>query len=429
MESTTCLELQSQTQSRIMTDNPHGIIKVNRSDTKRKKRIRERQSKSLLQTGGHVHSKNVILTKKERKASLDSLEGNVLGSTIVMKSGRDNIMSLEEEKAFLSTADDRRQSRASTFLGVRSEIKEVGKKVDDVVVPAPFSSSFECKPDLWDENDPEGRVLRKSGRLNFSYAECIGKRSTMEDAYFLLGHVGHDRELDAFGLFDGHGGDDVSKFAASYFPAVIDKKLRKHKRNPKEFIKKVFTDASKIIKEKRLVGGSTALVGLVIDNFCYIANLGDCRAIFYQDGNTIRVTTDHTPALEEEKERIVHAGGFVTETITREGYAIHRINGQLAVSRALGDLIFEKYISHEPDVFKIEFTSNDDFLIVACDGLWDMVEDEEATQICKQFIEEGDLLSASERLRDVSYFRGSTDNISVLVITPITESQIDTLYY
>jgi len=130
----------------------------------------------------------------------------------------------------------------------------------------------------------------------------------------------------------------------------------------------------------------------------------------------MRYSIDHRPDLAEEEKRIRELGGTITTSIDKFGKVTSRLCGRLAVSRSLGDFTFEPYISAEPYIrgpFNLLQESKDFFLILACDGLWDKLSDEEATKIVSPI---SDPEKAAARLRDIAYGEGSDDNISVIVI-------------
>lgn len=123
--------------------------------------------------------------------------------------------------------------------------------------------------------------------------------------------------------------------------------------------------------------GSTAAVVMISPRYIYFINCGDSRTLLCRDGQVVFYTEDHKPINPREKERIQNAGGSVT---------LQRINGSLAVSRALGDFDFkevtwrpqtEQLVSPEPEVYELERTPGDEFLILACDGVWDAISNEE----------------------------------------------------
>eukprot|EP01122_Echinamoeba_exundans_P006450 TRINITY_DN1818_c0_g1_i3.p1 TRINITY_DN1818_c0_g1~~TRINITY_DN1818_c0_g1_i3.p1 ORF type:complete len:389 (+),score=105.80 TRINITY_DN1818_c0_g1_i3:822-1988(+) len=136
-----------------------------------------------------------------------------------------------------------------------------------------------------------------------------------------------------------------------------------------------------------------------------IANSGDQRLVVCRAGKAVDITVDHKPDSETELERIKHAGGFVAEN--------RRVNGVLALSRALGDMELQPHVTYVPDVFFVDIREDDEFLIIACDGLWDVVTSEQAVKLVLQ--EGGDPIRSAAKLRDYAHALNSTDNISVIV--------------
>ena len=123
--------------------------------------------------------------------------------------------------------------------------------------------------------------------------------------------------------------------------------------------------------------GSTAAAVMISPRYIYFINCGDSRTLLCHNGQVVFYTEDHKPFNPREKERIQNAGGSVT---------LQRVNGSLAVSRALGDFDFkevdwrpqtEQLVSPEPEVYELERTPEDEFLILACDGVWDAIGNEE----------------------------------------------------
>ncbi|KAJ8974445.1 hypothetical protein NQ317_000222 [Molorchus minor] len=124
--------------------------------------------------------------------------------------------------------------------------------------------------------------------------------------------------------------------------------------------------------------GTTAVCAFVSPRTIYIANCGDSRAVLCREGVPVFSTQDHKPGLPTERERIVKAGGSVM---------IQRVNGSLAVSRALGDYEYknvegrgpcDQLVSPEPEIFvKERDDMTDEFLVLACDGIWDVMSNED----------------------------------------------------
>jgi serine/threonine protein phosphatase PrpC len=176
--------------------------------------------------------------------------------------------------------------------------------------------------------------------------------------------------------------------------------------DPAQRFKSSFELLNEDMQKLKLSGGSTAVVAYFKGPELFLANVGDSRAVLCQnDGKALRVTTDHKPDLPAERERIEKSGGWIKNGA---------ITGTLAVSRALGDFSYKPFISCEPDVFgPFRFLEESLFLILACDGLWDVVTDEEAVEMVLNSKNPED---AAVKLRDRAVKAHSKDNISVLVI-------------
>ncbi|XP_029961759.1 neutral and basic amino acid transport protein rBAT-like isoform X2 [Salarias fasciatus] len=164
--------------------------------------------------------------------------------------------------------------------------------------------------------------------------------------------------------------------------------------------------------------GSTA-VGILLspDHFFFI-NCGDSRAVLYRNSNVCFSTLDHKPCNPRERERIQNAGGSVM---------IQRVNGSLAVSRALGDYDYkcvdgkgptEQLVSPEPEVFvMVRAPEQDQFVILACDGIWDVMSNEELCEFVKSRLEVcDDLERVCNEVVDTCLHKGSRDNMSVVLV-------------
>lgn len=136
----------------------------------------------------------------------------------------------------------------------------------------------------------------------------------------------------------------------------------------------------------------------------HVANVGDTRAVLISKGTSKRLTMDHTPSVESEANRIIEKKGFI-----RDG----RVNDMIAITRALGDHCMKEWIIGEPHIYGQEITDDDEYLIIACDGLWDVVNDDEVYDLIKS---EESCTARSKVLLVEALKRGSTDNLSVLVV-------------
>uniref|UniRef100_A0A0D9WAM9 protein-serine/threonine phosphatase n=1 Tax=Leersia perrieri TaxID=77586 RepID=A0A0D9WAM9_9ORYZ len=153
--------------------------------------------------------------------------------------------------------------------------------------------------------------------------------------------------------------------------------------------------------------GSTASTAVLIGDRLFVANVGDSRAIICRGGNgidTIAVSKDHKPDQMDERQRIEDAGGFVMTW---------RVGGVLAVSRAFGDKLLKQYVVVDPEIREEIVDHSLEFLILASDGLWDVVSNEEAVDMTRSI---HDPEEAAKKLLQEAYKRESSDNIICVVV-------------
>ncbi|MBA0634601.1 hypothetical protein Godav_029204, partial [Gossypium davidsonii] len=153
--------------------------------------------------------------------------------------------------------------------------------------------------------------------------------------------------------------------------------------------------------------GSTASTAILVGNRLLVANVGDSRAVICRGGNAIAVSRDHKPDQSDERQRIENAGGFVMWAGT------WRVGGVLAVSRAFGDRHLKQYVVSDPEIQEEKIDNSLEFLILASDGLWDVVSNEEAVAMIKPI---QDPEQAAKQLMQEAYQRGSADNITCVVV-------------
>lgn len=211
---------------------------------------------------------------------------------------------------------------------------------------------------------------------------------TMEDAHIANANIGNDIAL--FAVFDGHGGPEVAKFCEHYFLEELLKNRNFISGDYKKALEENFLKMDEILLSDKgpellkpfkpeadgalSLAGCTANVALITKTHIYIANAGDSRSVLYKtDGNIISLSTDHKPDLEAEKARITNAGGYVAEG---------RVNDNLNLSRAIGDLEYKKnqnlklteqLIISLPDIMVKEITGDCSYLLMGCDGIWETV--------------------------------------------------------
>ncbi|KAF0913459.1 hypothetical protein E2562_022351 [Oryza meyeriana var. granulata] len=159
--------------------------------------------------------------------------------------------------------------------------------------------------------------------------------------------------------------------------------------------------------------GSTAVVAVVEENRVVVANCGDSRAVLCRDGAPVPLSSDHKPDRPDELERIEEAGGRV---IFWEGA---RVLGVLAMSRSIGDAYLKPYVTAVPEVTVTDRSDGDECLILASDGLWDVVSNEAACEVAQACLRRGRqrwCAEAAALLTKLALARRSSDNISVVVV-------------
>ncbi|KAK3152147.1 hypothetical protein QOZ80_2BG0155040 [Eleusine coracana subsp. coracana] len=248
------------------------------------------------------------------------------------------------------------------------------------------------------------------GRFSFGFASSPGKRASMEDFYEARTDTIDGAIVGLFGVYDGHGGAR----AAEYVKQHLFSNLIKHQKffsDTKAAIAETYTHTdSEFLKadsSQTRDAGSTASTAIVVGDRLIVANVGDSRAVVCKGGEAIAVSKDHKPDRSEERQRIEDAGGFVMWAGT------WRVGGVLAVSRAFGDKLLKQYVVADPDIKEEVVDKTLEFLILASDGLWDVVSNEEAVAMVRPI---QDPEQAAEKLLLEAFQRGSSDNITVVIV-------------
>jgi len=270
--------------------------------------------------------------------------------------------------------------------------------------------------------------------LNYGLAAMQGWRVEMEDAHCAVtGLGGHLKDWSFFAVFDGHAGAQASEYCAKQLLAAIVDSEELKKLDPesvpsvadaKAAIKEGFLKMDETMRKRPEVergedkSGSTAVAVLISPNHYFFANCGDSRAILISNGAVKYHTCDHKPGNPAERERIQAAGGSVM---------IQRVNGSLAVSRALGDFEYknvqgkgpcEQLVSPEPEIHSIErIKDKDQMIVLACDGIWDVMSNEELAEYLLDRIRISNALDEICRnCLDTCLHKGSRDNMSIVTV-------------
>ena len=255
-----------------------------------------------------------------------------------------------------------------------------------------------------------------------------GWRKRQEDAHLAEVSKGEKKDIDVFGVFDGHGGKEISKFVSNHFLDELVKnknlatnmelalketfikmdeimqtkegieEIKKYSRQSKEeddrqskneppnsqmnLLSKLMTPKDPEANDIYMRTGCTACVMGVDETSkkIYFANAGDSRVVLYRKGVAEEMSTDHKPELESEKNRIYKADGWISEG---------RVKGNLNLTRGFGDLEYkqnknlkpeEQMITANPDIKIIDYDKDIDFVIIGCDGIWDCLSNQSACE-------------------------------------------------
>ncbi|MED6222507.1 hypothetical protein PIB30_065111 [Stylosanthes scabra] len=258
----------------------------------------------------------------------------------------------------------------------------------------------------------------------------------MEDTHICIGDLakrfGYNNNLlsqeavSFYGVFDGHGGKSAAQFVRDHLPRVIvedaDFPLELEK-----VVTKSFLDTDAELKayslESSLSSGTTALTAIIFGRSLLVANAGDCRAVLSRHGAAIEMSKDHRPYCIKERKRIESLGGFIDD-----GY----LNGQLGVTRALGDWHLEGMketgggggggggggpLSAEPELKLMTLSKEDEFLIIASDGIWDVFRSQNAVDFARRRLQEhNDVKQCCKQIVEEAIKRGATDNLTVVMV-------------
>jgi serine/threonine protein phosphatase PrpC len=267
--------------------------------------------------------------------------------------------------------------------------------------------------------------------MSAHFSSKKGQREQNEDHHNIIVNIkGTDNTLaniNFYGIYDGHGGKCVSKFLSKAMPKLL---MDKNNNYPlkggviKDIYSRVQNKLETKYKKYAAMCGSTCLIALHYKqnkrNIIDVLNTGDSRCIICQDDTVVLKTEDHKPNSKRENERIKKLGG----KIYKDQFDDWRI-GDLSVSRAFGDLDNKPYISEQPDIYRHILTKEDKFMVLGCDGLWDVLHENEIINFINTFCydktgirikSENKLDNVANHLANLALGKGSTDNVSVIVV-------------
>ncbi|XP_058109512.1 probable protein phosphatase 2C 24 [Magnolia sinica] len=360
----------------------------------------------------------------------------------------------------------RMEIRRFKFVGGVATPPESGccKRQKTEAAPSPVPSPRECENAVDSSGSEERKgaggesaTSSESAVLGhcpkYGMSSVCGRRREMEDAVsihpsFFQRKPQIPGNLHFFGVYDGHGCSHVAMSCKDRMHGLLAEELGRGEVEPSEW--KEVMERSFLRMDMEVVGGennstvvvhcrcekqtpdcdavgSTAVVAVVGHDKIVVANCGDSRAVLCRNGKPVPLSSDHKPDRPDELQRIQAAGGRV---IFWDG---PRVLGVLAMSRAIGDNYLKPFVSSEPEVTVTYRSPDDECLILASDGLWDVVSNSMACDIARMCLRGhapgapltdagGDCgpdkacSDAAILLTKLALARHSTDNVSVVVV-------------
>ncbi|KAJ3114459.1 Protein phosphatase 2C 2 [Phlyctochytrium bullatum] len=280
-------------------------------------------------------------------------------------------------------------------------------------------------------------------------ASCMqGWRISMEDAHTTLLDLLSDiqnaqngsvdanaliaaskKRISFFAVYDGHGGAMVAEYSGKHLHRYIAMDKEFGLENYREAIKNGFLKTDEELKRDPVYNnspaGCTAVTALITEDWrLFCGNAGDSRAVLSRNGRAVALSSDHKPQNTDEIRRIKEAGGFVE---------FGRVNGNLALSRAIGDFEYKQrhdfpperqIVTADPDIVEEKIQpENDEFVVIACDGIWDCMSNQEVVDFIRLKVAAGLTLGevAEELMEscvadDLDHQTVGADNMTVLIV-------------
>lgn len=224
-------------------------------------------------------------------------------------------------------------------------------------------------------------------------------------------------------LCDGHSGDKCSNYVVDILPKILEKVLQDLRPNENlkyvnKLITKVILKIDSIYEKYNDLSGTTCVFSIFLDDKLYIINIGDSRCIISNLANEINLATiDHKPNLTKEYNRIIKNNGNIYNFDVPRVYISELVHG-LAISRVIGDIHYKKknIVIANPDIYLRPNLLNNEFMLLASDGLWDVMSNLEVTKFVSSKIKKMPLKIISKKLVEYALQKGSMDNITVIIV-------------
>eukprot|EP01117_Protostelium_nocturnum_P007645 TRINITY_DN2743_c0_g1_i2.p1 TRINITY_DN2743_c0_g1~~TRINITY_DN2743_c0_g1_i2.p1 ORF type:complete len:555 (-),score=169.87 TRINITY_DN2743_c0_g1_i2:406-2070(-) len=279
-----------------------------------------------------------------------------------------------------------------------------------------------------EEPKPDNPKFLTNSQLGFqcvSFA-TIGSRKSMEDQCVMIPHFNQYLGLKNappqayFGVYDGHSGKAAADYSKVHLHVNIFEQtvLKSEQQQTMPALESALhlgyiqtnRDFNRIASKNSLNAGTTAISVIVQPDKIIVANVGDSEAVISRDGKFHLLSYSHLPDKPEEKDRIISSGGIVV------CYGTWRVNGLLSVSRSIGDNNLNKYVIADPTVTVFDRTPEDEFIVMATDGLWDVIDYQESVDFVREKLKEFPRHEIGKMLVDEAIRKKTNDNVTAVVV-------------
>lgn len=295
--------------------------------------------------------------------------------------------------------------------------------------PYPYNSSNKNNINLSNIISNNSTNSTNSNNLTKPYYEYFVKmvqntREHMEDFHLISEKFNGKENHALFALFDGHGGIDVAKklkdeLSLRFAKLINSDKYEATENHIKTLFRKFDEDVVKQYTNSSLqkfestnfesLGSTCTLLYIIKEHnkptILYSANIGDTKGILISKDSVAKITYDHKPSDEAEAKRVKNSGGAIFSG---------RIFGQMSLTRAFGNIPLKKWIISDPYIKKTVLSETDKFIIIASDGIWDVINEDECLEMSTQSSHTAK--SFCEELVTNALSRWSKDNISCIVV-------------
>ena len=294
------------------------------------------------------------------------------------------------------------QALLETFINLDELLKD--KKIDNLLKTTDLES-------LTNQNiiDVISTIETKSNSSSFDNKDKSYKDKTFEKSFRSISPVKdllflESKKVNNVSYYDNNEKNEEDLIKLSKYSTLSPsnnneiKEFSFHPINLHTFNETESKERSSLVNLENLLThnmGTTAVIVFVMRKVFYIANVGDSRAVLFKGGKAIRLNEEHKPSLVSEQSRIKKAGFNLIS---------NRIDGKLNLTRAIGnlfiiigDFIFknnsnlkrhEQAVTVYPEVNKIKITKDMEFIIIACDGVWDCVDEDKLCEYVHKNLKE-----------------------------------------